>query len=58
MTDFDDQERAILRALIRNPRTSDNRIAENTGVPVRTVRRKRTRLESEGRVHYYAAIDR
>lgn len=58
MIDFDDQERAILRALIRNPRTSDNRIAENTGVPVRTVRRKRTRLESEGRVHYYAAIDR
>lgn len=58
MDNFDDQERAILRALIRNPRTSDNRIANTTGVPVRTVRRKRSRLEAEGRVRYYAAIDR
>ncbi len=58
MENFDDQERAILRALIRNPRTSDNRIATTTGVPVRTVRRKRTRMENEGRVRYYAAIDR
>ncbi len=58
MSDFDAQEQAILRALIRNPRVSDNRIATTTGVPVRTVRRKRSRLESEGRVRYYAAIDR
>jgi DNA-binding Lrp family transcriptional regulator len=58
MSDFDSQERAILRALIRNPRVSDNRIATTTGVPVRTVRRKRSRLENQGRVRYYAAIDR
>ena len=58
MREFDDQERAILRALIRNPRVSDNRIATTTGVPVRTVRRKRSRLENDSRVHYYAAIDR
>ena len=58
MSNFDAQEQAILRALIRNPRVSDNRIATTTGVPVRTVRRKRSRLENEGRVRYYAAIDR
>ena len=58
MRSLDDQERAILRALIRNPRAPDNRIATTTGVPVRTVRRKRTRLESEGLLRYYAAIDR
>ncbi|MDP7448449.1 MAG: Lrp/AsnC family transcriptional regulator, partial [Candidatus Latescibacteria bacterium] len=57
MDTLDDQEQAILRALIRNPRVSDNRVANTTGVPVRTVRRKRSRLESEGRVRYYAAID-
>lgn len=58
MEAWDDQERAILRALIRNPRSSDNRIATTTGVPVRTVHRKRSRLEEQGRIRYYAAIDR
>ena len=55
---LDSQERDILRALIRNPRASDNRVAAATGVPVKTVRRKRTRLEAEGVLKYYAAVDR
>jgi DNA-binding Lrp family transcriptional regulator len=54
---LDDQERRIVRALIRNPRCSDNRISALTGVPVRTVSRKRARLEREGILSYYAAID-
>lgn len=58
MRNFDQQERAILRALIRNPRASDNRVATITGVPVRSVRRKRLRLEEAGQVKYYTAIDR
>ena len=45
---FDDQERAILKALIRDPRQSDNHISKVTGVPTPTVRRKRKRLEDEG----------
>ena len=57
MRDFDEQERLILRALIRNPRSSDNRISALTGVPVRTVSRKRSRLEDEGILSYYAAVD-
>lgn len=57
MRPLDDQERDILRALIRNPRASDNRVAGVTGVPVKTVRRKRMRLEAEGLLKYYAAVD-
>jgi DNA-binding Lrp family transcriptional regulator len=57
MQDLDDQERAILRALIRNPRAPDNRVATETGVPVRSVRRKRQRLEQQGVLKYYAAVD-
>ena len=54
---LDDQERRIIRALIRNPRSSDNRISTLTSVPVRTVSRKRTRLEQEGILSYYASVD-
>jgi len=54
---FDDQERAILKALIRDPRQSDNYISKVTGVPTPTVRRKRKRLEDEGLLNYFAAID-
>lgn len=57
MRNFDEQERLILRALIRNPRSSDNRISALTGVPVRTVSRKRSRLEDEGILSYYTAVD-
>ncbi len=54
---FDDQERAILKALIRDPRQSDNHISKITGVPTPTVRRKRKRLEDEGLLSYFAAVD-
>jgi len=54
---LDEQERKILRALIRDPRQSDNAIAEATGVNVRTVSRKRLRLEQEGILSYYSNVD-
>ena len=57
MRRLDDQERRIIRALIRNPRCSDNRVSALTGVPVRTVSRKRARLEQEGILSYYAYVD-
>ena len=57
MRTLDDQERAILKTLIRDPRQSDNRISKVTGVPTPTVRRKRHRLEDEGLLSYFAAID-
>ena len=57
MAELDKQERQIICALIRNPRYSDNRISSLTGVPVRTVSRKRARLEQEGIVAYYTGVD-
>jgi DNA-binding Lrp family transcriptional regulator len=57
MHTFDDQERAVLKALIRNPRQSDNHISKVTGVPTPSVRRKRRRLEEDGLLNYFAAID-
>ncbi|RMD85847.1 MAG: Lrp/AsnC family transcriptional regulator [Candidatus Dadabacteria bacterium] len=54
---LDEQEQAIARALIRNPRISDNRLGEENGIPIRTVSRKRTRMEREGLLRYYAEVD-
>ena len=57
MRELDQQEQTIARALIRNPRRSDNRISATTGIPVRTVSRKRQRLEQEGILKYYTAVE-
>jgi DNA-binding Lrp family transcriptional regulator len=54
---LDDQERAIVRALIRDPRESDNAIGLKTGVNVRSVGRKRQRLEEEGILTYFTHVD-
>jgi DNA-binding Lrp family transcriptional regulator len=57
MRDLDEQEITIAKALIKNPRTSDNRLGEEYGIPVRSVSRKRARLESDGLLRYFAEID-
>ena len=57
MRKIDEQERRIIRALIRNPRSSDNKISALTDVPVRTVSRKRARLEREDILSYYTAVE-
>lgn len=54
---IDEQEKLIIKALIRNPRSSDNQISKTTKVPVRTVYRKRKKLEEEGIIHYYLNIN-
>jgi len=54
---LDEQEKAIVRQLIRDPRESDNGIGELTGVNVRTVSRKRLRLEHEGLLAYFTNVD-
>jgi DNA-binding Lrp family transcriptional regulator len=54
---LDEQEKAIVRQLIRDPRESDNGVGEVTGVNVRTVSRKRDRLEQEGIISYYTNLD-
>jgi len=57
MRNLDEQEQLIVRELIRNPRESDNRIGEITGVNVRTVGRKRHKLENDGVLSYYTHLD-
>jgi DNA-binding Lrp family transcriptional regulator len=57
MRDLDDQERLIIRQLIRDPRESDNGIGESTGVNVRTVGRKRQRLEQDGVLSYHTQVN-
>lgn len=57
MRKLDPQEKLIVRALVRNPRYSDNKISAVTGVPVRTVSRKRARLEQEGILSYSTVVE-
>jgi len=57
MRDLDAQERLIIRQLIRDPRESDNGIGEITGVNVRTVGRKRQRLEQDGILSYHTQVN-
>ncbi len=55
--ELDEQERLIIRQLIRDPRESDNGIGEATGVNVRTVGRKRQKLEQAGVLSYFTHLD-
>ncbi len=55
--ELDAQERLIVRQLVRDPRESDNGIGEATGVNVRTVGRKRHRLEQAGILSYFTHLD-
>jgi len=57
MKALDEQERLIVRHLIRDPRESDNGIGEATGVNVRTVGRKRQKLEQAGILGYFTHLD-
>ncbi|HYC56537.1 MAG TPA: Lrp/AsnC family transcriptional regulator [Candidatus Binatia bacterium] len=57
MRKLDEQELKITKALVRNPRLSDNRLGELYDIPVRTVSRKRARLEQEGLLRYFAEVD-
>ena len=57
MIQLDDQEREIIRELIRNPRLSDNEISRRTNIPVKTVNRKRKNLEAENILGYYVDVN-
>lgn len=54
---LDDKERKIARALIRNPRLSDNAIGRMSDIPVMTVNRKRKKMEDEGLLSYFVTIN-
>jgi hypothetical protein len=54
---LDAQELKIAKALIRSPRISDNRLGEENDIPIRTVSRKRARMERAGLLRYFAEVD-
>lgn len=54
---FDEQEKKIVKSLIRDPRMSDHAISERTGVPSKTVTRKRKRLEEQGVLSYHTQVN-
>jgi len=54
---FDEQERMIVKSLIRAPRMSDHAVSERTGVPSKTVARKRKRLEEKGVLSYHTMVN-
>ena len=55
--EFDEQEQLIIKALIKDPRMSDNNIGKLTKVPIRTVSRKRKKLEQESKINYYVSVN-
>lgn len=57
MSDTDPANDKITRALIRDPRLSDNAISEQTNVPARTVTRKRKSMETQGLLHYFTSCN-
>lgn len=54
---LDEQEKLIVKELIKDPRISDNQISQNTSIPLKSVNRKRKRLEFEGLINYYTSLD-
>lgn len=54
---FDKHESSIIRELIRNPKISDNQIGKRTGIAVKTVNRKRKKLEERGAINYYCSVE-
>jgi len=57
LRELDEAEKRILKEIIRNPRISDNKISLRTGIPIKTVNRKRKILEQEGILYYFASIN-
>ena len=54
---YDEQEKLIIKALIKDPRMSDNNIGKLTKVPIRTVSRKRKKLEQNNEISYYVSTN-
>ncbi|MFW6230637.1 MAG: winged helix-turn-helix transcriptional regulator [Nanoarchaeota archaeon] len=54
---FTAKDHLILRELTKNTRATDSRIAKATGIPVKTVNRKRKKLEDAGLVTYGTFIN-
>ncbi len=54
---LDEQEKKILKELVVDPRLSDNKVSQRSGIPVKTVNRKRKKLEKNNIVSYMTCIN-
>lgn len=54
---LDDKDKVIIKRLTRDPTISDNQIAKTTGIPVKTVNRRRKALEEHGIISYHLNIN-
>ncbi|MBN2881473.1 winged helix-turn-helix domain-containing protein [Candidatus Woesearchaeota archaeon] len=54
---LNEKDKLIVAELIKDPRISDNQISKNTGIPVKTINRRRHSLEEKGLLNYYSFID-
>ncbi len=57
MRHIDDVDVKIIKELIKNPRISDNKISQITKVPVKTVNRKRKKLEQDLLLNYFTSVN-
>jgi DNA-binding Lrp family transcriptional regulator len=57
MKPLDEQSKNIVRELVLQPRISDNQISKKTGIPLKTVNRKRKKMEAEGHLRFYTHFD-
>ena len=57
MRDLDKNEKIIIKELVKNSRISDNQIAKNTGLAVKSVNRKRKKLEEDNLIYYFTHTD-
>ncbi|HIC84638.1 MAG TPA: winged helix-turn-helix domain-containing protein [Nitrososphaerales archaeon] len=54
---MDIMEKKIVKMLIKNPRITDMKISELTGISYKTVNRKRQKLENSGLINYYTELN-
>jgi DNA-binding Lrp family transcriptional regulator len=54
---LDNQEIALLTELVRDPRLSDNKLSRLTKIPLKTINRKRKKLEQDGIINYMVCIN-
>ncbi|MBD3164385.1 winged helix-turn-helix transcriptional regulator [Candidatus Woesearchaeota archaeon] len=57
MYKLDEQEKTIVKELIKNSRISDNQISIKTSIPLKTVNRKRKLLEERGFLYYLCYLN-
>ncbi len=57
MEKLNESDKAVCREIIKDPRLSDNKISEITGIPVKTVNRKRKKLEQNNILNYLIHIE-